>query len=134
MRGLFLTVVLLAACASPEPKIDPEASRYFSQVEGQMRKAWEDLVKDKMAKIRAEGLRFNFPDDHELTTTLTLEVDQSGNVVSSKLSRSSGVKLADDAAIETLQKTPHLTALPEKYYAGKKTATVSWDFVLKIEP
>jgi TonB family protein len=124
-----LGVVFSIGCAT-QPRIDPQLDKYMWQVKMELRKVWQALPKEKVKQVLDEEIAFA-PKKKKIKTGVIFEVDHSGKIISSKIFKSSGLKVADDLAIEVIQQLPPLSVPPEKYYYGKETAAITWYFILE---
>lgn len=140
---LVLSCLAMFGCAS-EPKDavqverngklvlakDPVIIDYMNRIKGDVENSFKKTLKDKFLKeIRAEQeQKFN---DGDLITEVKVMLDQTGNVKSAEVRKSSGWELLDRVEVESFKDAGSLAPPPKKYIRNRKFELI-WRFV--IEP
>jgi TonB family protein len=101
---------------------------FYHRVRQQLEQYWGSTLSEKANAIFKSGRKLKIND--QKITSLTITIDTQGNIVQVFLKKSSGVKVLDEAAIESFNKAGPFPNPPQGMMRDGR-AKIEWGFVVK---
>lgn len=100
---------------------------FFFRIKQKLEQFWGKSLEEKAKEMASKGRKMKFSD--EIITALQITINKFGEIVQIRLKKSSGIKLLDDAAIESFNAAgPFLN--PPKELVKRGFATFEWGFIV----
>ena len=117
------------ATSKVQEDIPVEYRAYYQELKIKVAAVWPELVKQKFEKLKADGLTLAAYNGNR-ESLVRVKVKSDGTVVETKLLKSSGLKAADESAIEVFEQLKVLPPPPQAI-TQNGSATIRWNFVLE---
>ncbi len=101
---------------------------FYERIRGKLEQYWGNSLREKAKAYMQSGRRL--PANENLITALTIFLNEQGDITKVLLNGSSGLKLLDDAAIESFNKAGPFPN-PPKGMLKDGQAKIQWNFVVK---
>jgi TonB family protein len=139
MKMIKMSLIALAlfagfsGCASKKPAPDQTAAAspyqdYINNLNDRVDPFWKQQL--KLALDNPENAKTLIKGHEQVTVALDISLDKKGVVKKTKIAKTSGYRIIDNAAIAAMKKASPLPAPPKEWVKGK-LATIRWEFVLK---
>jgi TonB family protein len=103
---------------------------YYVKIRNQVRKYWEDLVRDRKDEINDTKRRMSyFQGDQK--TKLAFIISQNGNLESINIVQSSGLDIADEIALEAFRQASPFPPPPQDLLDENREVQMQWDLVIE---
>ncbi|MBY0414289.1 MAG: cell envelope integrity protein TolA [Bdellovibrionales bacterium] len=101
---------------------------FYHRIRQKLEQHWGSSIKDKAKNLYRSGRRM--PASENLITSVTVTLDDHGQIVDMTIEGTSGVRELDQAAIESFNKAGPFPNPPKGLLVGGR-ATIQWGFVVK---
>ncbi len=101
---------------------------FYHRIRQKLEQHWGSSIKDKAKNLYRSGRRM--PASENLITSVTVTLDDHGQIVDMQIEGTSGVRELDQAAIESFNKAGPFPNPPKGLLVGGR-ATIQWGFVVK---
>lgn len=101
---------------------------FYHRIRQQLEQHWGSSIKDKARNLYRSGRRM--PASENLITSVTVTLDDHGQIVDMQIEGTSGVRELDQAAIESFNKAGPFPNPPKGLLVGGR-AVIQWGFVVK---
>ncbi|MBC7712477.1 MAG: TonB family protein [Rhizobacter sp.] len=101
---------------------------FYHRIRQKLEQHWGSSIKDKAKNLYRSGRRM--PASENLITSVTVILDDHGQIVDMQIEGTSGVRELDQAAIESFNKAGPFPNPPKGLLVGGR-ATIQWGFVVK---
>lgn len=101
---------------------------FYHRIRQKLEQHWGSSIKDKAKNLYRSGRRM--PASENLITSVTVVLDDHGQIVDMQIEGTSGVRELDQAAIESFNKAGPFPNPPKGLLVGGR-ATIQWGFVVK---
>ena len=101
---------------------------FYHRIRQKLEQHWGSSIKDKAKNLYRSGRRM--PASENLITSVTVVLNDHGQIVDMQIEGTSGVRELDQAAIESFNKAGPFPNPPKGLLVGGK-ATIQWGFVVK---
>lgn len=101
---------------------------FYHRIRQKLEQHWGSSIKDKVKNLYRSKSRV--PASENLITSVTVILNEAGNIVDIKIEGTSGVRELDQAAIESFNKAGPFPNPPKGLLVGGR-ATIQWGFVVK---
>lgn len=101
---------------------------FYHRIRQKLEQHWGSSIKDKARNLYRSGRRM--PASDNLITSVTVTLNDSGQIVDMQIEGTSGVRELDQAAIESFNKAGPFPNPPKGLLVGGR-ATIQWGFVVK---
>ncbi len=101
---------------------------FYHRIRQKLEQHWGTSIKDKAKNLYRSGRRM--PASENLITSVTVTLDERGQIVDMQIEGTSGVRELDQAAIESFNKAGPFPNPPKGLLVGGR-ATIQWGFVVK---
>ncbi len=101
---------------------------FYHRIKQKLEQYWGNSLRKKAESLYKQGRRI--PASENRITSLTITMDNGGNIVDIKINSTSGVRELDDAAIESFKKAGPFPN-PPKGMMKDGHAQIEWGFVVK---
>lgn len=101
---------------------------FYHRIRQKLEQHWGSSIKDKAKNLYRSKNRI--PASENLITSVTVILNDKGNIVDIKIEGTSGVRELDQAAIESFNKAGPFPNPPKGLLVGGR-ATIQWGFVVK---
>jgi protein TonB len=101
---------------------------FYHRIRQKLEQHWGSTIKDKAKNLYRSGRRM--PASENLITSVTVTLDDHGQIVDMQIQGTSGVRELDQAAIESFNKAGPFPNPPKGLLVGGR-ATIQWGFVVK---
>jgi len=138
MNTLKISLIALAlfaafsGCASKQPAAEKAAASpfqdYINNLNDKVDPYWKQQL--KLALDNPQNAKTLIEGHAEVTVGLEISLDKHGTVKKTKIVKTSGYRIIDNAALAAIKKASPLPAPPKEWVKGK-LATIRWEFVLK---
>jgi len=135
---IALALILVASgCASKQPAASKPASStsatspyqgYITNLNNRVDPFWKQQL--KLALDNPQNAKTLIQGHAQVSVSLEISVDKAGDVKKTKIVKTSGYRIIDNAALAAIRKASPLPAPPKEWVKGK-LATIRWEFVLK---
>lgn len=101
---------------------------FYHRIRQKLEQHWGSSIKDKAKNLYRSGRRM--PASENLITSVTVTLDDHGQIVDMQIEGTSGIRELDQAAIESFNKAGPFPNPPKGLLVGGR-ATIQWGFVVK---
>jgi protein TonB len=101
---------------------------FYHRIRQKLEQHWGSSIKDKAKNLYRSGRRM--PASENLITSVTVTLNDHGQIVDMQIEGTSGVRELDQAAIESFNKAGPFPNPPKGLLVGGR-ATIQWGFVVK---
>ena len=101
---------------------------FYHRIRQKLEQFWGNSIREKAKAIYTSGRRL--PASENLITSITVDINQQGEIVNVKVVGASGIKELDDAAVESFNKAGPFPN-PPSGMVKNGVATIEWGFVVK---
>jgi TonB family protein len=101
---------------------------FYHRIRQKLEQHWGSSIKDKARSLYRSGRRM--PASENLITSVSVTLDDHGQIVDMQIEGTSGVRELDQAAIESFNKAGPFPNPPKGLLVGGR-ATIQWGFVVK---
>ncbi len=101
---------------------------FYHRIKEKLEQFWGLSIQEQVSKIYRKGRRLPAGQNH--ITSLVIDLDQNGKIISVSVKGTSGFKELDQAAVESFNKAGPFPN-PPKGMIKKGRATIEWGFVVK---
>lgn len=101
---------------------------FYHRIRQKLEQHWGSSIKDKARNLYRSGRRM--PASDNLITSVTVTLNDTGQIVDMQIEGTSGVRELDQAAIESFNKAGPFPNPPKGLLVGGR-ATIQWGFVVK---
>jgi TonB family protein len=101
---------------------------FYHRIRQKLEQHWGSTIKDKAKNLYRSGRRM--PASENLITSVSVTLDDHGQIVDMQIEGTSGIRELDQAAIESFNKAGPFPNPPKGLLVGGR-ATIQWGFVVK---
>ncbi|MFZ4712792.1 MAG: TonB family protein [Bacteriovoracaceae bacterium] len=101
---------------------------FYHRIRQKLEQFWGNSIREKAKSMYATGRRL--PATENLITSITVDINEQGEIVHVKVVGTSGVRELDDAAVESFNKAGPFPNPPQGMIKNG-LATIEWGFVVK---
>ncbi len=101
---------------------------FYHRIRQKLEQFWGNSIREKAKAIYTSGRRL--PASENLITSITVDINEQGEIVNVKVVGASGIKELDDAAVESFNKAGPFPN-PPSGMVKNGVATIEWGFVVK---
>lgn len=133
--AIFAALLAFHGCASSKPAPEKEASAptspyqtYINNLNNRVDPYWKQQL--KLALDNPQNAKTLIRGHNQVSVTLEISADHAGIVKKTKIVKTSGYRIIDNAALAAIRKASPLPA-PPREWVKNRLATIRWEFVLK---